>query len=539
MAEQAGQQYVMREGGQVTRGREAQTYNIMAAMAVAGSVASTLGPRGMDKMLVDSTGDIIVSNDGATILRKMDIQHPAAKMIVEVAKAQDSEAGDGTTTAVLLAGELLRQAGLLTEKSLHEASIIKGYMMAAEKALELVKEMAIDVSAKDKAMLKKIAGTAMTGKDTDNAREFLSDLVVRCMDATMEKDASGKYYVEKKNLVLEKKTGGRVEDSRIIEGVLIDKGRVNFQMPEELKNVKVLAMDIGIEAKDTQFDAEFKIKKPGQFKQFSDMEDQQIKAQVDKINAMGVKAVFTTKAIDDLAQHYMARYGIIGVRRLKKSDVERVAKATGGSLVTNLDAITKDYIGTAGLIEELKVGDDEMMLVSKCKDQKVISIILRGTTSHILDEYERGIDDALHAVQNAIIDGKIVPGGAAVEVELGMRLKQYASTVKGKEQMAIEAYANALEIIPKALANNAGLDVIDMTIALKHKHDSKKGVNYGLNVYEGKAINMLEAGVVEPLRIKTQAIKSATEAACMILRIDDILAAAEVRNPAGGAPGMM
>jgi len=539
MAEQAGQQYVMREGGQVTRGREAQTYNIMAAMAVAGSVASTLGPRGMDKMLVDSTGDIIVSNDGATILRKMDIQHPAARMIVEVAKAQDSEAGDGTTTAVLLAGELLRQAGLLTERSLHEASIIKGYQMASEKALELVKAMAVDVSAKDKAMLKKIAGTAMTGKDTDNAREFLSDMVVKCMDATMEKDANGKYYVEKKNLVLEKKTGGRVEDSRIIEGVLIDKGRVNFQMPEELKNVKVLAMDIGIEAKDTQFDAEFKIRQPGQFQQFSAMEDEQIKAQVDKIKDMGVKAVFTTKAIDDLAQHYMAKYGIIGVRRLKKSDVERVAKATGGSIVTSLDAISKDFIGTAGLIEEIKVGDDEMMLVSKCKDQKVISIILRGTTSHILDEYERGIDDALHAVQNSIIDGKIVPGGAAVEVELGMKLRQYATTIKGKEQLAIEAYANALEIVPKALANNAGLNAIDMTIALKNKHDSKKGINYGLNVYEGKAINMLEAGVVEPLRIKTQAIKSATEAACMILRIDDILAAAEVKNPAGGAPGGM
>ncbi len=280
MAEQAGQQYIMREGGQVTRGREAQTYNIMAAMAVAASVATTLGPRGMDKMLVDSTGDIIVSNDGATILRKMDIQHPAAKMIVEVAKAQDQEAGDGTTTAVIFAGELLRQAGLLTEKNLHESSIIKGYQLAAEKALELVKDMAVNVSAKDKAMLKKIAATAMTGKDTDNARDFLSDMIVKCMDATMEKDASGKYYVEKKNLVLEKKTGSRVEDSRIVEGVLVDKGRVNFMMPEKLSNVKVLAMDIGIEAKDTQFDAEFKIRQPGQFQDFVDMEDKQIRDQV-------------------------------------------------------------------------------------------------------------------------------------------------------------------------------------------------------------------------------------------------------------------
>lgn len=537
MAQQAGQQYIMREGGQVTRGREAQIFNIMAAMAVAGSVATTLGPRGMDKMLVDSTGDIVVSNDGATILRKMDIEHPAAKMIVEVAKAQDSEAGDGTTTAVILAGELLRQAGLLTEKSLHESSIIKGYQIAAGKALEIVNSLAIDVTEKDKAMLRKIAATAMTGKDTENAKDFLSDLVVRCMDATLEKDANGKYYVEKKNLVLEKKTGGRVEESRIVEGVLIDKGRVNFQMPEKLKNVKVLAMDIGIEAKDTQFDAEFKIRKPGQFQEFAAMEDEQIKAQVDKIAKLGVKAVFTTKAIDDLAQHYMAKYGILGVRRLKKSDVDRVAKATGGSVVTNLDAITKDYIGTAGLIEEIKVGDDEMILVSECKDPKVISIILRGTSSHILDEYERGIDDALHAVQNAIIDGKVVPGGGAPEIELSMRLRQFAATVKGKEQMAVEAYASALEIVPRALANNAGLSPIDMMVALKSKHTGKAGASYGLDVYKGKPIDMLETGVVEPLRIKTQAIKSATEAACMILRIDDILAMSQVKNPAAGGSG--
>ena len=354
------------------------------------------------------------------------------------------------------------------------------------------------------------------------------------MDATLEKDSSGHYYVEKKNLVLEKKAGGRVEESRIVEGVLVSKGRVNFQMPEKLTNVKVLALDIGIEAKDTQFDAEFKIRQPGQFQEFVAMEDEQIKSQVDKIAKLGVKAVFTTKAIDDLAQHYMAKYGIIGVRRLKKSDVDRIAKATGGQTLTNLDGITKDHIGNAGLIEEIMVGDDEMILVSKCKDPKVISIILRGTTSHILDEYERGIDDALHAVQNSIIDGKIVAGGGAPEIELSMRLKQYASTVKGKEQMAVEAYANALEVVPKALGNNAGLNPIDMTIALKTRHNGKKGVNYGLDVYNGKAIDMLEAGVVEPLRIKTQAIKSATEAACMVLRIDDILAMAEVKNPAGG-----
>ena len=537
MATQAGQQvYIMREGSQVSRGREAQTYNIMAAMAVAGAVVTTLGPKGMDKMLVDSTGDIIVSNDGATILRKMDIEHPAAKMIVEVARAVDQAAGDGTTTAVVLAGELLRQAGILSERSLHQSSIVKGYNLAAEKALEIVKTLAVPVDIKDRDLLCQIAATAMTGKETDAAKGFLSDLVVRMADATLVKHPNGGLYVEKANMVLEKKTGGRVEDSRIVEGVLVDKGRVNFQMPESIKNAKVLALDIGIEAKDTQFDAEFKIKKPGQFKQFSDMEDQQIKAQVDKIARLGVKAVFTTKAIDDLAQHYMAKYGIIGVRRLKKSDVDRVARATGGSTMTNLDDIKEKDIGFAGLIEEIKVGDDEMILVTKCKDPKVISVILRGTTSHILDEYELGIDDGLHAVQNAIIDREIVPGGGAVETELALRLRQYAATVKGKEQLAIEAYADALEVIPKALAVNAGLSPIDMVIALKNKHAGKDGRNFGLDVFKGKPADMLKMGVVEPLRLKTQAIKSATEAAGMIMRIDDVLAAAQVKNPAGG-PG--
>ncbi|HMK46756.1 MAG TPA: thermosome subunit alpha [Methanocella sp.] len=535
MAQQAGQSYVMREGSQVTRGYEAQTYNIMAAMAVAGAVISTLGPRGMDKMMIDGTGDIVVSNDGATILKKMDIEHPAAKMIVEVAKTQDAQAGDGTTTAVVLAGELLRQAGMLTEKKVHKASIIKGYQLAAEKALELVREMTINISDKDKAMLKKIASTAMTGKDTENAKEFLSDLVVRSVAATMEKDAGGKYYVERENLVFEKKTGGDVSTSKIMEGVLVDKGRVNFQMPARMENAKVLAMDIGIEAKDTQFDAEFKIKKPGEFKRFSDMEDQQIRDQVDMIAKMGVNAVFTTKAIDDLAQHYMAKAGIIGLRRLKSSDVKRIAKATGGSLVTSLANVTSKDIGTAGLIEEIKVGKDEMVLISKCKEKKIISVILRGTTEHILDEYERGIDDALHAVQNSIIDGKIVPGGAAVEIELSLRLKQYAGTVKGKEQLAIEAFGNAMEVIPRALASNAGLSPLDMIVSLKSKHVGKEGVNFGLDVYRGKPVDMLKEGVIEPLRIKTQAIQSASEAAVMILRIDDILAASQIKNPAPGS----
>lgn len=536
---QPGQQvYIMREGSQVTHGKEAQSYNLMAAMAVASSVMTTLGPKGMDKMLVDSTGDIVVTNDGVTILKKMDIEHPAAKMMVEVAKTQDSEVGDGTTTAVVLAGELLRQAGILSEQNLHSSAIIRGYNLAAQKSLEILDSIAIKVTEKDRDMLKKIAETAMTGKDTEGAKQFLSDLIVKVVEATMEKDANGRYTIEKKNMVMEKKAGGDVSESEIIEGVLVDKGRVDFRMPAKLTNVKVLALDIGIEAKDTQFDAEYKVKVPGQFKAFSESEDKQIRDQVDRIASMGVRAVFTTKAIDDLAHHYMAKHGIIGLRRLKKSDVERIAKATGGNLMTNLDDINEKDLGFAGLIEERKIGDDEMVLVTGCKDKKVISMILRGATTHLLDEYERGIEDALRVVQTTIKESKVVPGGAAPEVELSMQLRQYAAKISGKEQLAVEAFANALEIIPKALASNAGLNPIDMTIELRNKHGVKGGRNFGLDVYRGKAVDMLEEGVVEPLKVKTQAITSATEAATMILRIDDVLASGSVKPPAtGGAKG--
>ena len=544
MAQQAAQNgpvYVMKEGSQSTTGRDAQFYNIMAAMAVAGSVVSTLGPRGMDKMLVDSTGDIVVTNDGVTILRKMDIEHPAAKMIVEVAKTQDAQVGDGTTTAVVIAGELLRQAGVLLEENVHPAAIVKGYGMAAQKALELVNEMGIKVSEKDRAMLLKIAETSITGKDCENAREFLSDMVVKAVGYMMRKDSQGKYEVEKNNFVLEKKAGGDITDSKIIEGVVIDKGVVSFEMPKKLENAKVLAMEYGFDAKDTKFDAEYKVKANVGFQAFREEEDRQVREQVEKIAQLGVTAVFTTQAINDLAQHYMAKHGIIGVRRLKKSDVDRVAKASGGQVITNLEDISPKDIGTVGQIEEIQVGEDEMIALTKCKDKQVISFVLRAPTTHILDEYERGIDDALHAVQTSIMDGKVVPGGAAVETELSLRLRQYAASVQGKEQLAIQAFAEALEIVPKALAMNAGLNAIDTLIELKTKHGGKNGTTFGLNVYTGKPMDMVKAGVVEPLRIKTQAIQSAVEAVQMILRIDDVLAATQVKMPAApmGGPGGM
>ena len=541
MAQEAAQGpiYIMKEGSQSTTGRDAQYNNIMAAMAVAGSVVSTLGPKGMDKMLVDSTGDIVVTNDGVTILRKMDIEHPAAKMIVEVAKTQDAQVGDGTTTAVVLAGELLKQAGILLERNVHPAAIIKGYGMAAKKALELIDDMAIKVSEKDVEMLRKIAGTSFTGKDSENAREFLSDMVVKSAARMMEKDSKGNYEVDTKNFVLVKKAGGEVADSKIVEGVVIDKGIVSFQMPRKLKNAKVLAMEYGFDARDTKLDAEYKVKSNVGFQAFRDEEDRQVREQVERVAKLGVTAVFTTQAINDLAQNYMAKYGIIGLRRLKRSDVDRVAKASGGQVITNLDDISQIDIGTVGQIEEIDVGDDKMTVLTGCKDNNVISFILRAPTTHIVDEYERGIDDALHAVETSIKDGKIVPGGAAVETELSLRLRQYAATVQGKEQLSIQAFADALEIIPKALAMNAGLNAIDSMIELKTKHGGKGGRNFGLNVYTGKSVDMVKAGVVEPLRIKTQAVESAVEAVQMILRIDDVLAATQVKPPAGpqGGPG--
>ncbi|WP_414676444.1 thermosome subunit alpha [Methanocella sp.] len=541
MAQEAAQGpiYIMKEGSQSTTGRDAQYNNIMAAMAVAGSVVSTLGPKGMDKMLVDSTGDIVVTNDGVTILRKMDIEHPAAKMIVEVAKTQDAQVGDGTTTAVVLAGELLKQAGILLERNVHPAAIIKGYGMAAKKALELIDDMAIKVSEKDVEMLRKIAGTSFTGKDSENAREFLSDMVVKAVARMMEKDSKGNYEVDTKNFVLVKKAGGEVADSKIVEGVVIDKGIVSFQMPRKLKNAKVLAMEYGFDARDTKLDAEYKVKSNVGFQAFRDEEDRQVREQVERVAKLGVTAVFTTQAINDLAQNYMAKYGIIGLRRLKRSDVDRVAKASGGQVITNLDDISQIDIGTVGQIEEIDVGDDKMTVLTGCKDNNVISFILRAPTTHIVDEYERGIDDALHAVETSIKDGKIVPGGAAVETELSLRLRQYAATVQGKEQLSIQAFADALEIIPKALAMNAGLNAIDSMIELKTKHGGKGGRNFGLNVYTGKSVDMVKAGVVEPLRIKTQAVESAVEAVQMILRIDDVLAATQVKPPAGpqGGPG--
>jgi len=535
MSQQLGGQpiLILKEGSSRTRGRDAQGMNIAAAKAVASAVRTTLGPKGMDKMLVDTIGDVVITNDGVTILKEMDIEHPAAKMMVEVAKTQDDEVGDGTTTAVIIAGELLKKAEDLLEQDVHPTVIASGYRMAAEKALEFLKDISIDVKATDKEMLKKIAITAMTGKGAEFAREELCDLVVKAV--TMVADADG--TVDTDNIKVEKKAGGSVDDSEIVEGVLIDKERVHPSMPKKVTSAKILLLNAAVEFKKTEVDAEISITNPDQLQAFLDEEERMVRNIVDKIIASGATVLFCQKGIDDIAQHYLAKAGIFAARRVKKSDMEKLARATGGSLVSSIDAINKEELGKAGIVEERKVSGEEMTFVEQCKNPKAVSIIVRGGTEHVVDELERAIHDALRVVGVVFEDHKVVAGGGAPETELSLRLREYGATVGGRAQLAIEAFAAALEIIPRTLAENAGLDPIDMLVEIRAAHEKGKKT-FGLDVYAGKAADMLKAGVVEPLRVKTQAISSAAEAAVMILRIDDVIASSKAPSPGpeGGMP---
>jgi archaeal chaperonin len=543
MSAQLGGQpiFILKEGGNRTRGRDAQSMNIAAAKAVAGAVRSTLGPKGMDKMLVDTIGDVVITNDGVTILKEMDIEHPAAKMMVEIAKTQDDEVGDGTTTAVIIAGELLKKAEELLEMDIHPTVITLGYRQAAEKAQELLKTIAIDVKAKDTAILAKIAGTAMTGKNAEASKDKLCDLIVRAI--TLVADADG--TVDTENVKVEKRVGGSIDESEIIEGMIIDKERVHPGMPKSVKNAKILLLNAAVEYKKTEVDAEISITSPDQLQMFLDEEERMIKGIVEKIKASGANVLFCQKGIDDIAQHYLSKAGIFATRRVKKSDMEKLARATGAALISSIDAISADELGIAGIVEERKVGGEEMIFVEKCKNPKAVSIIIKGGTDHVVDELGRALEDALRVVACVVEDKKVVAGGGAPEVELSLRLREYAATQGGRIQLAIEAFAGALEIIPRTLAENAGLDPIDELVELRAAHE-KGHKTYGLDVFDGKAVDMWEAGVVEPLRVKTQAISSAAEAAVMILRIDDVIASAKSAGPSpeemaamgGGMGGM-
>jgi thermosome len=533
MSQQLGGQpiIILKEGTTRSREDEARNNNFAAARAVAAAVRSTLGPKGMDKMLIDGMGDITITNDGVTILKEMDIEHPAAKMMVEVAKTQDDEVGDGTTTSVVIAAELLKNAEGLLAQGVHPTSIAEGYRMAAEKSLAILDGFAITVKPTDTAILKKIAGTALTGKYAEVQKELLCDIIVKAVVSVTDLDGKA----DLAHINVEKKVGGSVDDSALIEGMVIDKERAHPNMPKSVKDAQILLLNAALEFKKTDVNAKINISAPGQAQAFLDEEERMLHVMVDKVTRSGATVLFCQKGIDDIALHYLAKAGILAVRRVKKSDCENLARATGATIVNSVDAITAKDLGTAGLVEERKVSGDEMIYVSKCKNPKAVSIVVRGGTEHVVDELERAIHDALMVVSVVIEGKKIVAGGGAPETELSLRLREYAATVGGRSQLAIEAFAESMEIIPRTLAENAGLDAIDILVDMRAEHEAGKKT-FGVNADTGKPADMLKAGVVEPLRVKTQAISSAAEAAVMILRIDDIIASSKAAGPAGGMP---
>lgn len=528
---------VLKEGTQREKGKGAQTKNIAAAKAVADAVRSSLGPRGMDKMLVDSMGDVVITNDGVTILKEIDIEHPAAKMMVEVSKTQDEECGDGTTTAVILAGELLKRSEDLLEQNVHPTIISGGYRLAADKAREILEKISEKVTIKDAELLKQIGCTSMISKSVSASRDLLAGIAVKAVTAIAEKE-DGRYTADIDNIQIVKKQGGSIDDSEMIEGIIIDKERVHSGMPRKIENGKIALVDSAFEVKKTEIDAKIQITDPTQLQAFLAEEENMLKKMVDTIKKAGANVLFCQKGIDDLAQHYLAKNGIYAVRRVKKSDMEKLSKATGAIIATKVSELSKKDLGSAKLIEEKKIGDDEMTFVTGCKNAKAVSILIRGGTEHVVDEVERSLHDAISVVSVAIEDGKMVTGGGSAATEIALGLRDYAASVGGREQIAINAFADAMEIVPRTLAENAGLDPIDVLIELRKAH-SKGNKRAGINVYTGKIVDMKKENVLEPFRVGKQAINSATDASVMILRIDDVIASKGMPAPAGppGGPG--
>ncbi|MEM3703260.1 MAG: thermosome subunit beta [Candidatus Bathyarchaeia archaeon] len=515
---------VLKEGTGRTTGREAQRNNIMAAKIIAETVKTTLGPKGMDKMLVSSFGDVTITNDGATILKELDVQHPAAKMLVEVAKAQDNEVGDGTTTAAVLAGELLAKAEELLDQNIHPTIIIEGFKKASEKAREILECMAIPISINDDKRLMDVAITSMGSKGVAAAKEHFAKLAVEAVKQVAE-EKDGKIKADVDLIKVLKKHGKSLEETELVKGMVIDKEVAHSQMPKLVNNAKIALLNAKLEIEKTEFDAKINIESPEQMKLFLDEEERMLREMVDKIADVGANVVFCEKGIDDVALHFLAKRGILAVKNVSSSDMEKLARATGGKIVASVKDLTPDVLGEAKVVEEVKIGDDKLVYVRECKNPKAVTIVVRGGTEHVVDEAERSLHDALCVVRNAIEDEKIVPGGGAPEAEVAKRLRDYAVKVGGREQLAIEAFADAVESIPLILAENAGLDPIDIMVALRAKHESATTPSYGVDVFTGKIRDMMELNVVEPLRVKLQVVKSATEAASMILKIDDVIAA--------------
>ena len=512
--------FILKEGTQRTRGRSAQSNNIAAAKAVADSVRSTLGPKGMDKMLVDSMGDVVITNDGATILKEMDIEHPAAKMIIEVAKTQEQHCYDGTTSAVVLSGELLKRSEDLIEQNVHPTVICEGFRLAAEKAISLLEGHGISTDDND-AVLLEVAKTSLTGKSAGAVKAFMADICVRAVNAVGVVD-EGERIVDLSDIKVEKRQGGSIKDSTLIDGILLDKERVHAGMPRSINDARIALINSAVEVKKTEVDAKIQITDPNQLASFLAEEENYIRGLVDKITASGANVLICQKGIDELAQHYLSKAGVFTIRRAKKADMEALSKATGAQIVTNMDDLSADDLGHAARVEERKIGESDMTFVTGCPEAKSVSVLLRGGTEHVVDEIRRAFDDAVGVVSVAWEDGAVLTGGGSVLAALSRDLRTYAETIGGREQMAIEAFASALEIIPRTLAENAGLDPVTTLIALRKAH-ADGASHAGINVYEGGVVDMKDGNVLEPLRVVEQAIQSATETAIMILRIDDVI----------------
>ena len=540
MSAQAIPVVIMKEGTQRTTGRDAQRNNILAAKVVAETVRTTLGPRGMDKMLVSSIGDVVITNDGATIMKELDVQHPAAKMLVEVAKTVDNEVGDGTTTAVVMTGELLEKAERLLDKDVHPTVIVEGYKKAAEKSKEIFESLAEKIDPNDGETLRKIAITAMGTKGVSAAKDYLAKIAV---DAALQvKEArDGKTKVDIDLVKVLKKHGKSLEETELVRGIVVDKEIAHPQMPKRVDNALIALLNAKLEIEKTEFDAKININNPEQMKLFLDEEERMLKEMVDKIAESGANFVFCEKSIDDIALHFLAKKGIAAVKNVSSGDMEKLAKAAGGKVVASVKDLTSASLGEARLIEETKIGEDKLVYVRDAKNPQAVTVVLRGGTEHVVDEAERSLHDALCVVRDSIEDGKIVGGGGAPEAEASKQLREYAVKVGGREQLAIEAFADSLESIPLALAENAGLDPIDIMVQLRAKHEEAKNRWYGVDVFSGEITDAWSLNVLEPLRVKLQVVKSATEAASMILRIDDVVAAKgttkEGREPKPPTPG--
>ncbi|WP_298408236.1 thermosome subunit beta [Ferroplasma sp.] len=526
--------FILKEGTKRESGKDAMFENIDAAKAIATSIRSTLGPRGMDKMLVDSLGDIVITNDGVTILKEMDVEHPAAKMMVEVSKTQDSYVGDGTTTAVIIAGALLDQAEGLVKQNVHPTVITEGYKTAAAQASRVLDEISKPVSIKDKEILIKMAKTSLNSKSASVHKDLLGEISYNAIKNIAE-ERDGKYLVDFDNLQVVKKNSGEIDQTELIDGIILDKEKVHPNMPKIVRNARIALLDLALEIKKPEFDTNLQISDPSMIQKFLGQEEDVLKEMVDKIKATGANVVITQKGIDDIAQHYLAKDGIYAVRRVKKSDMDKLAKATGATIVSSLEEIVESDLGSAAAVEERKISDDYMTFVTGSKNPKAISLLIRAGTEHVADEIERSLTDSLHVVAAAVEDGAYVTGGGSAAEEMAFNLRNYATKVGGRQQLAIEKFADALEEIPRALSENAGLDPIDILIRIRSEH-ANGHKTYGINVFSGNVEDMEKTGVIEPIRIGKQAVEAATEAAVMILRIDDVIA---TRSSKGGSPGGM